>query len=67
MSVITLKTFHGLYTEYFRKSFLFVKSYVHDDLVAEDIVSESLIKLWEELKEVETDHFFTPVNHYFKE
>lgn len=27
-----------------------MKSYVHDDLIAEDITSESLIKLWEKLK-----------------
>jgi hypothetical protein len=26
------------------------KYYVHDDLAAEDIASESLIKLWEKLK-----------------
>ena len=29
---------------------MYVKSYVNNDLVAEDIVSESLIKLWEHLK-----------------
>jgi RNA polymerase sigma-70 factor (ECF subfamily) len=34
---------------------LFAKSYVHNDLVAEDIASEALIKLWElsEIKEIE--------------
>ena len=33
-----------------KKSFFFAKSYVHDDLAAEDIASESLIRLWEKLK-----------------
>jgi RNA polymerase sigma-70 factor (ECF subfamily) len=42
--------FGAVYTTFFRKSFLYVKSYVHDETVAEDIVSESLIKLWEILK-----------------
>lgn len=43
-------SFNAVYTTYYKKSFLFVKSYVHDELVAEDIVSESLIKLWERMK-----------------
>lgn len=32
-----------------------MKSYVHDDLVAEDIVSEGLIKLWEIQKEKQSE------------
>lgn len=43
-------SFSGLYTEYYKRSFLFVKSYVRDDRVAEDIASEALIQLWETLK-----------------
>ncbi|MDO4163703.1 MAG: RNA polymerase sigma-70 factor [Bacteroides sp.] len=43
-------TFNHIYTSYYKKSFFFAKSYVHDDWAAEDIVSESLIKLWERLK-----------------
>jgi len=49
-------SFNTVYTAYYRKSFLFVKSYVHDELVAEDIVSESLIKLWERMKAQPVDH-----------
>lgn len=45
--------FNDIYTTYYRKSFLFAKSYVHNDWVAEDIASESLIKLWNKLKEEE--------------
>jgi RNA polymerase sigma-70 factor (ECF subfamily) len=47
--------FKKFYTTYYNKCFLFAKSYVHDDWVAEDIASESLIKLWEiwQLKEIE--------------
>jgi len=43
-------SFNALYTQYYRKSFLFTKSYVHDSFVAEDIVSDSIIKLWETIK-----------------
>lgn len=49
------KTFADIYNTYYKKAFYFVKSYVHDESVAEDIVSESLIKLWEELKQREID------------
>ena len=48
--------FNGVYTAYYRKSFLFVKSYVYDELIAEDIVSESLIKLWERMKVQTVEH-----------
>ena len=51
MIVEDTNSFNRIYTKYYQKSFLFVKSYVHDELVAEDIVSEGLIKLWEILKE----------------
>jgi RNA polymerase sigma-70 factor (ECF subfamily) len=45
--------FNSVYTAFFRKSYLYVKSYVHDEAVAEDIVSESLVKLWTILKKEE--------------
>lgn len=48
-----INTFSELYTMFYRRSFLFSKSYVHDDLAAEDITSESLIKLWETIKKEE--------------
>lgn len=50
MNKIEEHFFNEIYTCYYKKSFYFAKSYVHDDLVAEDIASESLIKLWEKLK-----------------
>lgn len=48
-------TFNSFYQQHYRKCFLFAKSYVHDDWVAEDVASEGLIKLWEmmKLKEIE--------------
>jgi len=49
-------SFNAVYTAYYRKSFLFVKSYVHDELVAEDIVSDSLIKLWARMKSQPIEH-----------
>lgn len=46
----SVNSFNEIYTTFYRKSFLYVKSYVHDDMAAEDIVSEALIKLWEKMK-----------------
>lgn len=55
MSKIPGNSFNDIYTSYYKKSFFFAKSYVHDDLAAEDIASESLIKLWERLKAESVD------------
>ena len=44
------KSFQKIYSGFCRRSFLFVNSYVHDEMVAEDIVSDSLIKMWEKQK-----------------
>ena len=43
----TEEIFKNIYERNYRRSFLFVKSFVHDDLTAEDIVADSLIKFWE--------------------
>jgi len=50
MSLDSLNSFNNIYTTYYRKAFLYVKSYVHDDMAAEDIVTDALIKLWERMK-----------------
>ena len=50
MDDLNINSFNALYTLYYRKSFLFAKSYVHNEQVAEDIAAEALIKLWEKLK-----------------
>jgi len=42
MQFDSANSFNAVYTAYYRKSFLFVKSYVHDELVAEDIVYHNL-------------------------
>lgn len=47
---MNISNFSSLYTQYYRSSFLFVKSYVRDDMATEDIVSESLISLWETIR-----------------
>lgn len=39
--------FSDIYRNYYKNSFLFVKSYVQDDMAAEDIVSEALISFWQ--------------------
>ena len=50
-----VSSFAEVYTEFYRKSYLYVKSNVHDDMAAEDIVSESLIRLWERMKKETVD------------
>ncbi|MGP1436530.1 MAG: RNA polymerase sigma-70 factor [Phocaeicola sp.] len=48
-------TFNVIYNTYYRRSFLFVKSYVRDDFVAEDIVSDSMIALWQNIDYSKSD------------
>lgn len=59
--------FRDFYHLYYNRCFLFAKSYVFDDWVAEDIASEALIKLWElsKTKEIETPKIllFTILKH----
>ena len=55
MFLIPAKSFNEIYTAYYRKSYLYVKSYIHDDMAAEDIVSDALIKLWERMKRETVD------------
>ncbi|SFK71658.1 RNA polymerase sigma-70 factor, ECF subfamily [Porphyromonadaceae bacterium KH3CP3RA] len=47
--------FAELYSAYYKKSFLFTKSYVQDKYVAEDIASEVLMKLYEKLQKEEIE------------
>ncbi|MDR2948233.1 MAG: RNA polymerase sigma-70 factor [Dysgonomonas sp.] len=42
--------FDEIYQQYYKKFLLFVKSYVNDTEVAEDIVSDSFINLWGAIK-----------------
>ena len=42
MSKMPGNSFNDIYTSYYKKSFFFAKSYVHNDLAAEDIASEKL-------------------------
>lgn len=55
MSDLHIDSFNKIYTLYYKKSYCFAKSYVQDDLAAEDIASEALIKLWERMKNGDTD------------
>ena len=60
MHLRSANSFNEIYTEFYNKSYLYVKSYVHDDLAAEDIVSDALIKLWQQMKKETVD----PVQPY---
>ena len=42
--------FNSIYLKHYKKAFRFTRWYVRDDLVAEDIATEALIKLWETMK-----------------
>ncbi|NDV57141.1 RNA polymerase sigma-70 factor [Bacteroides sp. 519] len=59
--------FNDFYKQYYRKTYLFAKSYVHDSFAAEDVASEALISLWEIMKENEIAHpgtfLFSIVKH----
>jgi len=47
--------FNELYKDYRQKFLLIAKMYVHDDLVAEDIVTESFINFWEKQETLSID------------
>lgn len=55
MRLGSTNSFNEIYTSFYQKSYMYVKSYIHDDMAAEDIVSESLIKLWEQMKQETVD------------
>jgi len=48
--------FKNFYKAYYQRCFLFAKSYVHDDWVAEDISSGALVRLWEMSQEKTVDN-----------
>lgn len=51
-----MNDFSKIYKDYYKRSFAFVKSYVFDDMISEDIVSESLVSLWRVMKDKEVEH-----------
>lgn len=55
MHLNQVNSFHEIYNAYYQKSYLYVKSYVHDEMAAEDIVSDALVKLWERMKKETVD------------
>jgi RNA polymerase sigma-70 factor (ECF subfamily) len=59
MNSSTPFNFTDFYKNYYRKAFLFAKSYVHDHWVAEDIVSEALVCFWEIQEKHEINHPLT--------
>lgn len=55
--------FNDLYKEYYRRSFLFAKSFVHVDEVSEEIASDALISLWEKMKQ---EDIYSPKDFLFR-
>ena len=45
-----IEQFNDIYVKYYKKVYRFSLMYVRNDQVAEDIATESLIKLWETMK-----------------
>lgn len=43
--------FSRIYQEYYNKAFRYANLYVRNDLVAEDIATEALLKLWQTMKQ----------------
>lgn len=48
-------TFHELYTCYYPRAYRFVKSYINDPQASEDIVSEGMIKVWQNYDKTRED------------
>ncbi|MDR1098788.1 MAG: RNA polymerase sigma-70 factor [Tannerella sp.] len=48
--------FNKQYNLWYRKSLAFAKSYVQDEMVAEDLVCDSLVKLWQLTREKEQEN-----------
>lgn len=57
------QNFNQLYKEYHNRSFLFARSLVHVNEIAEDITSEALIVLWERIK---IDTVLSPKSFLFR-
>lgn len=57
--------FNQLFKEYHRRSFLFAKSFVHVNEVAEDIASDALIVLWERTRIEVVDSPITVITRGF--
>lgn len=47
-----LKHFNDIYNTYYRKCYLFAKSYVQNNELAEDFASEAMVKLWENIDNI---------------
>lgn len=58
---MSFNNINEIYAQCYKKTFLFAKSYVHDEMVAEDIVSESIFKLWQLIKSGEVVEFSMPL------
>lgn len=50
MNMKTTDNFNEIYLSYYNKSINYVKSYVHDEMETENIVTESFIELWKQMK-----------------
>ncbi|MBD0836079.1 RNA polymerase sigma factor [Aestuariibaculum suncheonense] len=55
------KVFEKLYSEYFPKLFLFLRAYTNDDTMAEDVVQDVFIKIWNKRKQLSVK---TSLNSY---
>lgn len=55
LELVKSKDFNFIYEQNYRRCFLFVQSYIHQELAAEDIVAEALVKYWKLLSQGKTE------------
>lgn len=48
--MVVKESFNRIYQEYYNKAFRFANLYVRNDLVAEDLATEAMLKLWETMQ-----------------
>ena len=66
MEIETKKHLSRLYMEYYERSCLFVKSYVRDEMAAEDIASDAWMKLVEVAEEENVDNALALLTYILK-
>ncbi len=53
--MVIKESFNQIYTEYYNRAFRFANLYVRNDLAAEDLATEAMLKLWETMQKEPVD------------
>ncbi len=57
--MLVKESFNQIYTEYYSRAFRFANLYVRNDLAAEDLATEAMLKLWETMQIAPVDKIAT--------